>query len=180
MQAMHIDLKYVPQLCDVSYGGEWDPTIDVHGRLFPSCLETCLSQLVNLSLNFRFWLSWMLPLEHPKFPNLRYLACEVRNLVSPGSGVLLNLLPLVERGNKGNTDSEDSRGSWRVALVLEGRSFQGKTTQDAEGGVNVLDFPLHVIDTLGTKRWWQSPGFVVFGKFRGGMMESPRRLKSEY
>ncbi|KAK8506135.1 hypothetical protein V6N12_074186 [Hibiscus sabdariffa] len=47
--AVHIDLKYVPHLCDVSYAGKWDSHFDDMCKSIPSCLAT--SQLVNLSLS---------------------------------------------------------------------------------------------------------------------------------
>ncbi|KAK8654190.1 hypothetical protein V6N13_128163 [Hibiscus sabdariffa] len=48
-----IDLKYVPQLCDVSYAGQWESRRVFELReSIPSCLVT--SQSVNLSLRIPF------------------------------------------------------------------------------------------------------------------------------
>ncbi|KAK8493989.1 hypothetical protein V6N11_037528 [Hibiscus sabdariffa] len=50
---VHIDLKYVPHLCDVSYAGQWDsPWVNDMSKSIPSCLAT--SQLVNLSISIPY------------------------------------------------------------------------------------------------------------------------------
>ncbi|KAK8506094.1 hypothetical protein V6N12_074147 [Hibiscus sabdariffa] len=50
---VHIDLKYVPHLCDVSYAGQWDfPRVNDRSKSIPSCLAT--SQLVNLSISIPY------------------------------------------------------------------------------------------------------------------------------
>ncbi|KAK8506126.1 hypothetical protein V6N13_002769 [Hibiscus sabdariffa] len=53
IMAVHIDLKYVPHLCDVSYAGQWDSLwVNDMSKSIPSCLAT--SQLVNLSLSIPY------------------------------------------------------------------------------------------------------------------------------
>ncbi|KAK8493981.1 hypothetical protein V6N12_035146 [Hibiscus sabdariffa] len=50
---LELDLKYVPQLCDVSYAGQWESRRVFELReSIPSCLVT--SQSVNLSLRIPF------------------------------------------------------------------------------------------------------------------------------
>ncbi|KAK8542416.1 hypothetical protein V6N13_137009 [Hibiscus sabdariffa] len=98
-RALRIHLKYVPQLLDVSYGVPygvpWDSMKgDVNFcQAFPSCLSTCVSQLVNLSLQFDAYISIR---GCPKLPNLQYLTCKVRDLYLLSKGGLLNLLTLVD------------------------------------------------------------------------------------
>ncbi|KAK8506133.1 hypothetical protein V6N13_002775 [Hibiscus sabdariffa] len=48
--AVHIDLKYVPHICEVSYAVQWDSLwINDMSKSIPRCLKT--SQSVNLSLS---------------------------------------------------------------------------------------------------------------------------------
>ncbi|KAK8694991.1 hypothetical protein V6N13_072534 [Hibiscus sabdariffa] len=90
---LQIDLNYVPQLRDVSYGGQWDMSpLDIFYKAFPSCLATC-SQLVNLSVQVDFIVPQIR--RCPTLPNLRYLTCEVGSICYPYKEMLLNLLPLV-------------------------------------------------------------------------------------
>ncbi|KAL4362550.1 hypothetical protein GQ457_04G015950 [Hibiscus cannabinus] len=90
---LQIDLNYVPQLRDVSYGGQWDMSpLDIFYKAFPSCLATC-SQLVNLSVKVDFIVPQIR--RCPTLPNLRYLTCEVGSICYPYKEMLLNLLPLV-------------------------------------------------------------------------------------
>ncbi|KAK8570073.1 hypothetical protein V6N13_002772 [Hibiscus sabdariffa] len=72
--AVHIDLRYVPKLCDVSYAGQWDSLGDhaMH-KSIPTYLAT--SQLVNLSLNIPYTPVAILQIQ-PKFSNLRCLTLE--------------------------------------------------------------------------------------------------------
>ncbi|KAK8570041.1 hypothetical protein V6N13_002743 [Hibiscus sabdariffa] len=73
---VHIDLKYVPHLCDVSYAGQWDfPRVNDRSKSIPSCLAT--SQLVNLSISIPYTPRSVVnsPIQ-PKFSNLRCLTLE--------------------------------------------------------------------------------------------------------
>ncbi|KAK8591845.1 hypothetical protein V6N13_031871 [Hibiscus sabdariffa] len=96
---LRIHLKYVPQLRDVSYGVPYGvPWDSMKGDMnfcqaFPSCLSTCVAQLVNLSLHFEADISIR---GCPKLPNLRYLTCKVRDLYLLSKGGLINLLTLVD------------------------------------------------------------------------------------
>ncbi|KAK8495888.1 hypothetical protein V6N12_018068 [Hibiscus sabdariffa] len=92
--ARHLVLRYVPQLRDVSYGLPRIKERDDVLQAFPSCLETCASQLVNLSLQFPFEVEI---LHYPKLPNLRYLTCEVREFdFERESKGLLKLLRFID------------------------------------------------------------------------------------
>ncbi|KAK8982386.1 hypothetical protein V6N11_037556 [Hibiscus sabdariffa] len=77
---VHIDLKYVPHLCDVSYAGQWDfPRVNDRAKSIPSCLAT--SQLVNLSISIPYTprsrsRSVVNSPIQPKFSNLRCLTLE--------------------------------------------------------------------------------------------------------
>ncbi|KAK8654192.1 hypothetical protein V6N13_128165 [Hibiscus sabdariffa] len=65
LERVHIDLKYVPQLCDVSYAGQWETRqVFELRKSIPSCLAT--SQLVNLSLHIPF-LPFVLEAMEPHF-----------------------------------------------------------------------------------------------------------------
>ncbi|KAL4368861.1 hypothetical protein GQ457_05G007570 [Hibiscus cannabinus] len=92
--AVHIDLKYVPHLCDVSYAGKWDSDLNDLWKSIPSCLAT--SQLVNLSLR--------VPYTHrvnsniqPKFSNLRCLTLELPKYHLPieRTGIFINCCELL-------------------------------------------------------------------------------------
>ncbi|KAK8506132.1 hypothetical protein V6N12_074183 [Hibiscus sabdariffa] len=78
-ERVHIDLKYVPQLCDVSYAGRWKSrwVIELHKSIH-RCLAT--SQLVNLLLRIPFLPFVDIPSIQPDFPNLRYLTLELPNV----------------------------------------------------------------------------------------------------
>ncbi|KAK8973938.1 hypothetical protein V6N11_046898 [Hibiscus sabdariffa] len=80
LETLHVSHSQSAQLTklelrDVSYGLPRIKERDDVLQAFPSCLETCASQLVNLSLQFPFEVEI---LHYPKLPNLRYLTCEVR------------------------------------------------------------------------------------------------------
>ncbi|KAK8515586.1 hypothetical protein V6N12_075620 [Hibiscus sabdariffa] len=98
--ALHINLKHVPQLRDVSYAGQWDQCVKLASRTsIPSFLPTF--QLVNVTLQLPPVLRDVSPYQ-PEFPNLRYLTCEVRNCRLPNLPIqstneLLNLIKLTER-----------------------------------------------------------------------------------
>ncbi|KAL4339876.1 hypothetical protein GQ457_08G003150 [Hibiscus cannabinus] len=98
--ALHINLKHVPQLCDVSYAGQWDQCVRLASRTcIPSFLPTF--QLVNMTLQLPPVLRDVSSYQ-PEFPNLRYLTCEVRNCRLPNLPVqrtneLLHLIKLTER-----------------------------------------------------------------------------------
>ncbi|GMJ11738.1 hypothetical protein HRI_004843000 [Hibiscus trionum] len=90
----HLVLSYVPQLRDVSYGVPWDIIEDNFLQAFPACLTTCVSQLVNLSVQFKYRTE-ILPC--PTLPNLRYLTCEVHEFEHEKERKgLLSLLSLVD------------------------------------------------------------------------------------
>ncbi|KAK8506141.1 hypothetical protein V6N13_002781 [Hibiscus sabdariffa] len=79
LERVHIDLKYVPQLCDVSYAGQWETRqVFELRKSIPSCLAT--SQLVNLSLHIPFLPFVDISPIQPDFPNLRYLTLEFPNV----------------------------------------------------------------------------------------------------
>ncbi|KAK8506138.1 hypothetical protein V6N11_059850 [Hibiscus sabdariffa] len=78
-RCVHIDLKCVPQLCDVSYAGQWESIRVFHlYEPVPSFLPT--SQLVNLSLHIPYLPLMDISQVQPNFPNLLYLSLEVWNL----------------------------------------------------------------------------------------------------
>ncbi|KAK8570074.1 hypothetical protein V6N13_002773 [Hibiscus sabdariffa] len=66
LERVHIDLMYVPQLCDVSYAGRWESRrVFELRKSIPSCLAT--SQLVNLLLRIPF-LPFVLDVVEPRIP----------------------------------------------------------------------------------------------------------------
>ncbi|KAK8654187.1 hypothetical protein V6N13_128160 [Hibiscus sabdariffa] len=76
---VHIDLKYVPQLCDVSYAGRWKSRwVFELRKSIHNCLEP--SQLVNLLLHIPFFPFVDISPIQPDFPNLRYLTLELPNV----------------------------------------------------------------------------------------------------
>ncbi|KAK8654185.1 hypothetical protein V6N13_128158 [Hibiscus sabdariffa] len=80
---VHIDLKYVPHLCDVSYAGQWDsPWVNDMSKSIPSCLAT--SQLVNLSISIPYTpMSVVNSPIQPRFSNLRCLTLEFLKFLLP-------------------------------------------------------------------------------------------------
>ncbi|KAK8511269.1 hypothetical protein V6N12_033546 [Hibiscus sabdariffa] len=75
--AVHINLKHVPQLCDVSYAGQWEQCVVTRAaKRLPSFLPT--SQLVNLRLQSPSIKRLLISIQPLEFPNLRYLTYEVR------------------------------------------------------------------------------------------------------
>ncbi|KAK8506128.1 hypothetical protein V6N13_002771 [Hibiscus sabdariffa] len=79
LECVHIDLKYVPQLCDVSYAGQWKSRwVFELRKSIHRCLAT--SQLVNLLLRVPFLPFVDISPIQPDFPNLRYLTLELPNV----------------------------------------------------------------------------------------------------
>ncbi|GMI98736.1 hypothetical protein HRI_003542900 [Hibiscus trionum] len=79
--AVHIDLKYVPQLYDLSYAGQWASRwVPALRKCIPSSLAT--SQLVNLSLQIPDLRGDITP-NHPHFSKLRCLTLEFPKLRLP-------------------------------------------------------------------------------------------------
>ncbi|KAL4282722.1 hypothetical protein GQ457_16G030610 [Hibiscus cannabinus] len=136
-RAVHIKLKHVPRLCDVSYAGQWEQCVVMRAaKRLPSFLPT--SQLVNLRLqspSIKRLLIWIQPLE---FPNLLYLTYEVRirRLQSPSEfiGLLFPVLNMhVLHKLKFEVEAEmltedDGRrpiikGRRRSSGIINGRAF---------------------------------------------------------
>ncbi|KAE8706428.1 Galactinol synthase 1 [Hibiscus syriacus] len=144
---LRIVLKYVPKFRDVSYdipcGAPWD---SIKGdfnfcQAFPSCLSVCVSQLVNLSLQFKANISsWGCP----KLPNLRCLTCKVRDLFLLSRGALINLLSLV--------DSSTLLHKFRVELK-QGYAIRLKKGSEAVGGSQE--------DTFGTREILVEKGCIL-------------------